>query len=270
VFFKDGPDVRIPGRHHCRAACHFARRDRPGWGRGRPRGAGGPSAHRPVPASSALAPFAYVDSTITVNGAFLVGAGETLTLANCTVYMNPSFTPEFGIFVAGGGTLIVNNSSIRSAIAGQNFTFEILGSARIDDSLVIGLWGDRDHVDDDGGIEIYSDDVVIRHSQIQGGISNTLMIRNASPRIEDNVITGAHDDCVELHNTTARVVNNTVRECAFGFTCSAAAPEIHRKPDRLQRARKSPSLAGSPVIEGNTFTANRNYAIRYYRTGARP
>jgi parallel beta-helix repeat protein len=220
----------------------------------------------PVPGASALAPGAYEGLTLTVNGSILVSAGERLELRNSTVSLNPHFTPDFGIFVEAGGTLVVNNTSIRPAILGRNYTFEILGSAEISDSIIWGLWGDRANFNFDGGIEVYSSDVVIRGSLLQGGDANTIYVRGAGPLIEGNTIVGARDDCIELHDSTAIVVNNTIRDCGYGiYIHNRGAPIIRGNLIGFNKGGIDVA-GGTPMIEDNRFTQNRNYAI-YHRTG---
>lgn len=260
AFFRDGPHVRFPAAIVGALFVLSAMAGAAAFGAGRPDQGEEPLHIGPFPPASALPAGVYDGQSLLVNGSILVRAGESLELANATVILNPAFTPQFGVFIEAGGMLVMNNTTLRSSSATQVFAFEVLGSAQIVDSVVWGLWGNRSHPDDDGGLEIYSDDVVIRHSLIQGGATNALLVRNASPLIEGSVIVGARDDCIELHNSSARVFNNTIRDCGAAVSIRGGSPELRGNLVGYNGAGVS-VRAGAPVIDGNTFTQNRNFAI---------
>lgn len=170
----------------------------------------------PTPSSSILAAQTYDGATLVLNGSVVVGGGERMAWVNSTVSMNLGADREFGIFVRPGGTLILENTTLRAAHPPANFTFEILGAAEIRNSTVSGLWGDAVNHNYDGGLEIYADAVVIDHSNIVGGDSNVLLVRNSSPLISNSTLHGG-DDCIEARNTSLVAVATRFADCSWGL-----------------------------------------------------
>ncbi len=171
----------------------------------------------PTPSASILAAATYDGAVLLLNGSVLVATGERMEWVNSTVSMNLAAKGEFGIFVQPGGTLVLENTTLRAAHPPFNYTFEVLGAMEIRNSTVSGLWGDAVNKNYNGGLEIYSDAVVIDHANIVGGDSNALLIRNSSPRVSNSAVHGGHDDCIEARNTSLVLLNTRVADCSWGL-----------------------------------------------------
>lgn len=228
---------------------------------------GGPSMPEvnlePKPTSSYLAPGSYDSVNLSIEGSILVDSGETLHLRNSTLLMNLSSDGQFGIWVAEGGTLVLENSRIESLDPELSYTFEIMGSSTISGCYISGVWGDPDHENFDGGLEIYSSDVTIENTTIRDARTNGLLITNSDPTIANSTIENALDDGIEMHNSNALIANNSIKGCGWAIVVS------HRSKPLIKGNRISGNDHGicvqesSPVIEDNHFSLNGHYAINY-------
>ncbi len=222
-----------------------------------------PIALEPRPAASALAPGLYENTSLDVPGSIWVRAGESLDMRNVSLVMDLALERQYGIFVEPGGSLAFTNVTVQARFNSANYTFEILGDALIRQSVIKGLWGDAANVDYDGGLEIYSSGVAIRNSTIVGGDSNAVLVRDSDPVFEGNIVRDAGDDCIEVHNSSARILNNTITQCSYAVYVEGGAPLI--QGNKIQSNDHGVDIhGGNAQVQGNRFVTNRNFAVRYF------
>lgn len=148
----------------------------------------------------------------------LVHNGGILRIVNSTVTF--SSTPEIfmGIRIQEGGILEVMNSTIRSG-DDIGYLVRIFGTMIAVDSNFTGLWGKESNVNFDGGIEIYSDDVLLSNCRISDCTTNGIIIGDCCPVIENCVIENNGDDGIEVTGGEPHIVNTTIRNNLDGVYC---------------------------------------------------
>ncbi len=220
----------------------------------------------PKPASSALGPGSYENMTLNLTGSLLVDAGQTIAIRNSIVTMKLSTPKSVGVWVARGGTLVLDNVTLASDPSSNLYTFEVMGSASILASSISGVWGDRQRVNLDGGIELYSSNVIVDRTRITGAVTNGILISNAAPTVANSTIEGAGDDAIEMHNSSARITGNTIDSCGWAMVIEDGSSPLVQG-NLFHANRHGIAIDSSdPVIELNRFDANSNYAIRYDET----
>jgi len=218
----------------------------------------------PKPASSSLAPDTYVNDTINVSDWVLIDAGQILQLVNTSLIMNLSTDKEFGIWVADGGTLFISaDSKVLSSSSDFTYTFEIMGAAVIDNSLISGVWADPKQENYNGGLEIYSSDVIINATRFPDAKLNGLLIMNSSPTIANSTITDAGNDGIEMHGSKARIVGNRIENCNYAMIIAEGSDALIESNSFIDNLHGVVVQSSSPIIRSNYFQHNSNYAIRY-------
>jgi len=231
-------------------------------------GAGGPDRITPRPEASALPPGTYQDVERIAEGMILVGARETLTLINVELTMDPGPRGRAGFWIEQGGTLNIQDSRILPQSWSQRYSFEIMGTANIRRTEITGLGGDPDSEDWDGGIEIYSDAVLLEDVVVRDALTTAILVRGASPRILNSTIERAGDDGIELHQSDALVSGTTIRDSEYGMviwpgsgsTVQDTLIEDNKYGIALDDAR--------PVLHNITFQGN--HAALWLDPGSRP
>jgi hypothetical protein len=215
----------------------------------------------PRPSTTGITPGDYENLNVILNDHILVESGESLTLRNSTITMDMSFDKELSIWIAEGGELVLENTTIESNSQDYGYTFEIMGSARIIGSEIIGVWGDPEYENDNGGLEIYSDDVIVDGSTVKYTNSNGILIKNSSPLIINSTIIHVIDDGIEMRNSTASVINNTIRDTGWAMIIGFGSEPLVLSNDILYNDHGIWVGVSDPVIEGNNFSYNEQYAI---------
>jgi parallel beta-helix repeat protein len=212
------------------------------------------------PESSYLAQGTYYNESFTVNDHILVDSGQTLHIENSTILMNMTRDRQLHIWVAEGGTLILENTTLESSSPAYGYTFEIMGTASIAGSSISHVWGDL-NINDDGGVEIYSDYVIVDRTLIKDGRANGILIKNSSPVVTNTTIRDITQDGIETRNSAALIMNNTIERCGWAMIIS------HKSETRIIGNAISHNEFGiwigasSPTIENNEFDHNDHYAI---------
>lgn len=132
----------------------------------------------------------WENQTIILNGNLTINATGELTMYNVTLVINSTFDGQYGIFVEGGGKLLVYDSNItvwdtNTTVAvvgspidpvvvskGLKMKFDVYGNLTIERSRISYLWGEwlnDPWIRLNGGIRIFSNDVVIRDTYIGRG-----------------------------------------------------------------------------------------------------
>ncbi len=216
----------------------------------------------PKPATSVLTPGLHENTNITADGHILVEAGDYLWLRNVNLTMDLSHDKEFGIWVEEGAELIMEDTTIRSATSPFGYTFEIMGTARITGCHISSLWGDPENENFDGGLEIFSSDVVIEHTTIIDSATNGLLIVNSAPLLENITVKNARDDGIEMLKSKPRVYNSTIEGCGWAMMVSQYSTPTIKWNSIAHNNHGICVQTSDPVIVENDFTNNRNYAIR--------
>ncbi len=219
---------------------------------------------------SSLGMGSYNDENLTIEGPIIVQSGETLSIFNSSLIMNLTTPRSNGIRVESGGTLFLVNTSITSSDLGMGYYFEILGSTNISHCFIEGLWGDKDHENLDGGLEIYSSNVKIDNTTIHLGLTNGILVVKASPLIIDNTISECGDDGVEIQEGSPVLRRNTIEKCDWAaIIAKGSSPYLVH--NTISHNRHGIGIENSdPHILNNTFVGNREFAIRYYHDESDP
>lgn len=193
-----------------------------------------------------------------------VPARSSLTIVNSTVVFATTFNKQYSIFIEEGGFLEVVNSSIRTNNILFGFGFEIHGSARLIDSSFSRLYGSEDVNNGDGGLEIFSDDVLISNCSISHNKVNGLLIADSSPTIENCIIANNEDDGIEMQNADPVIRNCTIRENGWAVIVNAKS-NPHIEGNLFDSNAHGIDVYGSKAtIINNEFRNNENYAINVY------
>jgi len=187
------------------------------------------------------------DQTITLAGNLNISG--TLTLERVRLELASTTDGQYGIYVQGGGTLIVNNSTITSASpsAGRyepenRYKFQVYGRLEINNnSDISGLytWTTGGWVRH-GGIELYSGRNIIQNSHIHRASGNGILVWQSSDG--DKIIGNTFSDLdtpVNLMST-----NTTVSGNHFEGNAGSSTGAIHVW------------FTSGNVIENNTFINN--------------
>jgi len=186
---------------------------------------------------------------------------SSLLIRNSTITFIMTEDKGCSIYVAEGGRLEIMNSSIGSAGSEYGYGFEIYGEAIFADSRFSGIYGPDDIINGDGGMEIYSDDVILFNCTITDNPVNGILIARASPTIENCVIKGNKDDGIEIHHSNAKIVDCTFLGNGWGmvvFSDSRCQVLNNSFKDNEHGVHVEFS---SPEIKDNIFENNTEYAV---------
>ena len=185
---------------------------------------------------------------------------SSLLIRNSTITFTMTEEKGCSMYVAEGGRLEIMNSFIGSATSEYGYGFEIYGEATFADSRFSGIYGPDDIINGDGGMEIYSDDVVLFNCTIADNPVNGILISCASPTIENCVIKGNEDDGIEIHHSNARIMNCTIQDNEWGMIFFDSKCRVLN--NTIENNRHGIFIEfSSPVIRNNTFENNTEYAV---------
>jgi hypothetical protein len=219
------------------------------------------------PVYSSVAPGVYTNDTVIADGPVAVRAGETLTLINCTLTFVPSPGWDYGIFVAKGGHLEIRASWVVCNDHTEGYSFEIHGSALIEDSIVQATSDRPDMKDHDSGIEIYNDSVVLRSTTVRAPIELGVMVYHCSPVIEDCTFETTGRSAIVASRGSPTISNCTFVEC-YRAIWLWESDAIVTNCTLLRNRNGIYSAWGSPTIDGCTFRSTNNTAILVDTNGA--
>jgi parallel beta-helix repeat protein len=203
-------------------------------------------------------------TTQTLSDNIYVPSGSSLKIVNSTLTFATTFNKQYSIFVEEGGHLEIVNSSIRTDNILFGYAFEIHGSAKLVDSSFSRLYGSLDVNNGDGGLEIFSDDVLISNCSISHNKVNGLLIADSSPTIENCIISNNEDDGIEMQNADPVIRNCTISENGWAVIVNAKS-NPHFEGNLFDSNTHGIDVYGSEaVIINNEFRNNENYAINVY------
>jgi hypothetical protein len=232
-------------------------------------GASGPDPWQPSveiitssnPGESILDVGTYLDQVVNVSGPVTVQKGEILTLKNSTLNFDPAPGLDYGVWVAPGGRLVLIDSTVQCSDNITGFTFEVHGTALIEDSCIIATAVDPDHENGEGGVEIYNDDVRLVNTTFDNALSASIMTVECSPVIEDCVFTGAKDEGIESHGGSPVIRNCTFRQCEWPIILWGSDATIENST--FEECPRGVVLIGSsPKMEDCAFKNITEWAVQ--------
>jgi len=166
----------------------------------------------------------FIGKEILLNGNLIVTPGGILSLINSTLIINTSSNdnsdrnvPQYWIKVEKGAEFNVINSTIKSSNNSislfdtrNTYSFEIYGAANIIHSNISCLWGKSDMRLSNGGIQVYSNDVLIEDSSIENNpIWGISIWNNSSPSIRNCNISSNGWGGIRIHSGNLIIENST-------------------------------------------------------------
>lgn len=201
----------------------------------------------PIPYDNAVV---YEDGIIedqTLEPATNMLINGSVTISNSTLTFK---NDKDGIYVLKDGDLKIVNSTITSD---GYFPFEVYGTLNITDSNISKIWGDKNYIDYDGGIEIYQDGAVILNSTIHHCRTNGIMAGNAFVKIENTTFYQIRDDPIELRESNAVIRNCTIYDCDFGIFIENSNPLIENcSITNVDHEPIKYSSSSNPILVNNT------------------
>ena len=229
--------------------------------------------------------------TIHLTGNLTIATTGKLTLANSRLVMNCSDIVTFMIQINGTmlgpqGELVGFRTTFRSAKPQYPFKFKVNGTMDLNGCTVKDLWG-ADIItvtplsDEVGGIEIRSNNVIIKKSKIVNPQGYAISCMGSEPKIHSNIINGNMTDgkisggiyCAPLliFPQSPEIIGNNISNCVVGIRCDADDPII--RYNNIS-ARQGSNLIGlvilllsNPLIEDNYIGNNVVIGISYIQSG---
>jgi parallel beta-helix repeat protein len=154
----------------------------------------------------------YSNETWDIKGDVIIENGGILELDNVTIIMNSSFE-KLRWNVTQGGELIMKNCNISAYNDYRSYYFMVYGKAILDGSIFTGM-GKEDSIyywrtSEPGGVQIYSDEVVISNSTIRNDETG-IYCRGSSPVIYNNTILENDDVGIYCYNSNATISQNKI------------------------------------------------------------
>ncbi len=141
-----------------------------------------------------------------------------LRLDNCQLFFRDDHPGELGLYVTETGQLIMENCSLGAEFG---LRFEVYGNLSVRGSELSGLWGDRDELAGDGGVEIYAKKgeklARFENTTITGGPANGIMAWGSELEVYNCSFTEVKDDPIEIRYGRARIENSSFFDCGDGI-----------------------------------------------------
>jgi parallel beta-helix repeat protein len=201
---------------------------------------------------------------LTLSDNIYVSSNDTLTIMNTTIVFSLDHNKDHLIYVANGGSLEIINSTVTSSPISYGYAFEIHGEALLLNSIFSYIYGSNDFENGDGGLEIYSDDVLVKNCTISNNPTNGILIANSSPIIENCTIEYCDDDGIEIQDSRAVIRNNLFRNNQWAITVNPGSDCLIEGNTFSDNVYGITVDASNPVICNNVFENTENYAISVY------
>jgi hypothetical protein len=147
---------------------------------------------------------------------FIIRNNGNLILKNSTVSWNLNASGSGGLYVENGGTFKAYNC-VFQGLNGKSYKCELFGNVQFYNCTFYNLWGDKNDLCGQGGIEIYSDNVLVEKCLIYNPTVTGIVIGDCSPRISNCTVAGCSNDGIEIINGAPLIINNQVEGCDFGI-----------------------------------------------------
>jgi parallel beta-helix repeat protein len=219
------------------------------------------------------------NQTIVLKGNLTI-LGGTLTFQNVTLIMNSTEDGEFEINVTANGRFRVYNSNITAfdtttpvvhypgepweyTTYGLLYKFKVYGNMTIEDSYVSYMWGLWDPFSSQnymGGIEIYSDDVIINKSSVFKGSTWGIYCYQASPTIINNIISDNYRG-IGSYLSGGLIAYNNITSNREAIQCEFSSPTITHN-NITSNSERGLVLVVSYAIVTNNYISNNEVGIR--------
>lgn len=229
--------------------------------------------------------------TIHLTGNLYIATTGKLTLTNSRVIMNCSSSVTFMIQVNGTmfgakGELVGSRTTFRSVFPSNPFKFKVNGTMDLNGCTVKNLWG-TDIIsvtpvsDEVGGIEIRSNNVIIKKSKIVNPQGYAISCMGSEPKIHSNLINGNMTDgkisggiyCAPylILPQNPEIIGNNISNCAIGIRSDADDPIIRYNNISGRQGFNLIGLAilllSNPLIEDNFIGNNQLIGITFGQAG---
>lgn len=154
-----------------------------------------------------------------------VAEGGDLTISNSTIVFNTTSGNNFGLYLDEDGTLEVSDSIFKGD---HEFKVILKDEAEIRNSTFTNVWGDEYDVNEEGGIEMYHDDILIEDVEVSGGTTNGFLVDGCSPEIRDTEIHYCGDDGIEIQGGSPVIRNTSITNNSWGVVMfESSSPEFY-------------------------------------------
>ena len=149
------------------------------------------------------------DTALVVPGTLVVGARSTLELRNASVTVDCLKDGESGIYVLG--TLRARNCTFAPANGTGRPVFRVKGLLEARDCSFSRLWGDTEHKEGTGGLELHGAGSSLVNCTVSDGETNGVLCLDQARIIRCRILNNS-DDGIEFHNE-----DGDIEECELEF-----------------------------------------------------
>ena len=163
------------------------------------------------------------DTTRVQAGAVVVMAGAVLTVRNATLEFDLSQEGGYALDVRAGGTLRMENCSVRSGTEGLHYNFLVAGRLEVRGCDISDIRGDSGL----GGLEITGGDALIEDTTFHHNKYYGLFVRSGSPTIRRTTFDTQPVGISVLPGATPMIEDVVIRNASrIGLKVADAAPVV--------------------------------------------
>ncbi len=190
-----------------------------------------------------------------IEGLYYIG-GNVEFAGNMTVHnATLVFSAGSRAWVSPGAVLKMENVTVEL----HGSQFEVYGTLIAENVVFREPWGDPDHMNGDGGGEIYGT-VFLKNAVIEGGATNGLMLHNATARLVNVTITANGDDGIEAHRSVVQAVALTVTNNTWSIV--AFESDLYLTDSTVKGNRYGIALDNSHLtLTNSTVVGNKEWDL---------
>ncbi len=183
--------------------------------------------------------FNITNSNIILNGDLIINGSANFI--NVTFKINSTTNGEYSIIVNDKGDFNISNSNFTAYNYVKRYKFIVYGNLNLNTSNISRMWGNPQSFGYTiGGLQIYSDNVIISNSDIY-----------------DNYAGNEMGCGIYLSSSSARIINNTIKKNDNGIiNLGTSTPIIEGNNISWSLKRGLLNLNSKPIVNNNTFTRN--------------
>jgi parallel beta-helix repeat protein len=205
--------------------------------------------------------YSHLDLNLSEN--IYVGDGKTLTITDSTITFVMAKNRDLSLYVDKGGELDLRNVTLQSKVGPQiGYNFEIHGRAHIFDSRIMNVFSWVYTKNGDGGLEIYTSDVLIENTTIEHANGNGILVVDASPTIKNSTFRDCLDDAIELNGASPFIIGNRFEFVNWSITMFAGSEPLIENNIFSNDNYGISIVSSSPLIVNNSFQNMRYYAVK--------
>ena len=155
----------------------------------------------------------YVGEDLEVAGAITVGPGENLSLVGTRLSFRGPDEGMRGLWVAEGGTLHVENSTIERLGFHEKFAIEIQGTAMIRNSYITYNSDGQDDQERNRGLVVRSDDVSVVNTTFNGMFTVAILVISASSVVEGCSFSELGEYGIFIHRSDVEIADTLFSTC---------------------------------------------------------